>query len=95
MGVPTRMAPIRKTNAPIVAIMRRLDSFQTVIFGLGWFNRQRNGVRVTEIVTLRPKGNRKGAKVELIPLYFRAGLSGGVRRSPDENLTKVVHNQVL
>jgi len=44
------------------------------------------------MVTFGAKRNRKGAKVELIPLSFRSGLSGVVRRNPDENLTKVCFN---
>ena len=44
------------------------------------------------MVTFGAKRNRKGAKVKLIPLSFRSGLSGVVRRNPDENLTKVCFN---
>jgi len=44
---------------------------------------------VTQIVTFGAKQNRKGAKVELIPLSLGSGISGAVRRNPDERLTKV------
>jgi hypothetical protein len=44
---------------------------------------------LTKIVAPGAKRNRKGAKVKLIPLSFGAGISGEVRRTPDETLAKV------